>query len=154
MRTFLRTLAATAALSALLLGAGASSALAASDQGNPAHTYRYVFSDNYCNDNGVVVDCFAVDGFVSAATTPSGRDIARIVYSSDVTRFDESGLQIGSDSMTSLERWITVENGTSSVFVIEHHRVSSDGQDCAYGYKLQIVDFELRMERYTGPGCN
>jgi len=154
MRRVFRTLAATAALSALLLGSGASSALAASDQGNPAHTYRYVFDGTYCNPNGVFVDCFAIDGFVSSATTPSGRDVTRIVYSADVTTFDESGVQIGSDSMTSFERWITVEDGTSSVFVIEHHRVSSDGVDCAYGYTLQIVDYELKMERYTGPGCN
>jgi hypothetical protein len=53
---------------------------------------------------------------------------------------------------SSLERWITVEEGTSSVFVIERHRSSTDGPDFAFGHKLQIVDFELKLGRFTGPG--
>ena len=154
MRTFFRTLAAAAALSALLLGVGSSSALAASDQGNPAHTYRYVFHDEWCFDDGLTVDCSVADGVVSGTTAPSGRDVLRIHYKLDVATFDEQGAQIGASSESSLERWITVEEGSSSVFVVEHHRGTSDGLDCAYGYKLQIVDYELKMERYTGPGCN
>jgi hypothetical protein len=154
MRSFLRTLAATAALSALLLGAGASSALAASDQGNPAHTYRYVFHDEWCFDDGLTVDCSVADGVVSSTTSPSGRDVLRIHYQLDVTTFDEDGVQIGTSSETSFERWITVEEGSSSVFVVEHHRAAAEGVDCAYGYELKIVDYELQMERYTGPGCN
>ena len=154
MRTFLRTLAATAALGALVLGGGVSTTLAASDQASPAHTYRYVFHDEWCFDDGIDVDCSVADGTVSSTTTPSGRDVARIHYKLATTTFDRDGAQIGSSSESALERWITVENGKSSVFVIERHRSSSDGGDCAYGYKLQMVDFELKMERFTGPGCS
>ena len=154
MRRLFRTLAATAALSALLLGAGASSAFAASDQGNPAHTYRYVFHDEWCFDQGATLDCSIADGVVSSTTTPDGREIGRIHYSLEVVTYDEGGAQVGTSSLRSFDRTVFTEGGQDSTFTIEHHRVSGDGYDCSYGYKLSIVDYELQMEKYTGPGCN
>ena len=153
MRTFLRTLAATAALTAVVLGAGASTAFAASDHADAAATYRYVFNDEWCFDQGDRLDCSVADGVVSATYTPDGRAVTRIHYSLAVTSFDDSGVQIGSSTERSYDRWITTEAGGQSVFTIEHHRVSGPGFDCTYGYKLSIVDYELVTERYTGPGC-
>jgi hypothetical protein len=154
MRLFLRTLTATAALAALVLGGGVSSALAASDQGNPAHLYRYVFHDEWCFDQGATLDCSVADGFVSSTTTPDGREIGRIHYSLEVTTYDQSGVQVGASSMRSFDRIVFTEGGQDSTFTIEHHRISGEGYDCSYGYRLSIVDYELRMEKYTGPGCN
>jgi hypothetical protein len=154
MRTFLRTLGATAALSALLLGAGASSALAASDQGDPAHTYRYVFHDEWCFNDGVDVDCSIADGVLSWTTTPQGRTVARIHYNLDVTTYDENGVKIGESSLSTFDRTIDVENGQTSTFTVQRQSASGEGYDCSFGYLLRVVDFELQMEKYTGPGCN
>jgi len=155
MRTFFRTLAATAALAALVLGAGASTALAASDQATPAQTYRYVFHDEWCFDQGATTDCSIADGVVSATYTPGGAlGIVRIHYNLAVETFDEAGVQVGSSQERSFDRSIYADGGQTSTFTIERHRVSGDGGDCTYGYKLNIVNFELVTERYTGPGCN
>jgi hypothetical protein len=155
MRTLLRTLAATAALAAVVLGAGASTALAASDQATPAQTYRYVFHDEWCFDQGATLDCSIADGVVSATYTPGGAlGISRIHYSLSTTTFDESGVQVGSSQERSFDRSISSDDGRMSTFTIEQHRVSGDGYDCMYGYKLSIVDYQLVTERYTGPGCN
>lgn len=153
MRTLFRTLAATLALSALVLGAGAGSALATSDQASGAATYRYVFHDDWCFDQGATLDCSIADGVVSATYTPNGRGIARIHFSLSVATFDDNGVQVGASRMRSLDRSVSVEGGTSSTFTVEHHRAWGPGYDCAYGYKLSIVDYELVTERYTGPGC-
>jgi hypothetical protein len=154
MRTLLRTLAATLALSALVLGAGASTAFAASDQASPAQTYRYVFHDDWCFDQGATLDCSIADGVVTATVTPDGREIARIHYSLSVVTFDDNGVQVGASEMRSLDRTVFVAGGQSSFFTVEHHRAWGPGYDCAYGYKLSIVDYELVTERYTGPGCS
>lgn len=155
MRTLIRTIAATLALSALVLGGGASTAFAASDQASPAQTYRYVFNDEWCFDYGATYDCSVADGAVSATYTPNGRGIARIHFTISVDSFDATtDVQIGSSVKRSFDRSISVENGQSSSFSVEHVRASGPGYDCAYGYKLSIVDYELVSERYTGPGCS
>ena len=154
MRNLLRTLAATAALTALLLGAGASGALAASDQGNPAHIYRNVFHDEWCFDQGETIDCSVADGTVAATITPDGREIGRIHYALDVTTYDDAGNLVGTSSTRSFDRVISLENGGGSLFTIERYKAAGVGYDCAYGYQLSIVDYELKMEKFTGPGCN
>jgi hypothetical protein len=154
MRTILRTLAATLALSAIVLGSGATTVFAASDAGNGAATYRYVFHDEWCFDQGATLDCSIADGVVSATYTPDGREIARIHYRLTVTTFDESGVQVGASRQSSFDRTVFAEGGQSSTFTVEHHRAYGPGYDCSYGYKLKIVDYELVSERYTGPGCS
>jgi hypothetical protein len=154
MRTLLRTLAATAALTALLIGAGASGALAASDQGNPAHTYRNVFHDEWCFDGGETTDCSIADGTVAATTTPDGREIGRIHYTLDVTTYDAAGTVVGTRSTRTFDRVIVLEDGSGSLFTLERYTATGVGEDCAYGYKLSMVDDELKMEKFTGPGCN
>jgi hypothetical protein len=52
MRTFVRTLAATAALSVFLLGSAVSPAFAASPTGNSATVASYDFDDAWCFDYG------------------------------------------------------------------------------------------------------
>jgi hypothetical protein len=154
MRTLLRSLAATLALSAIVLGAGATTVLAASDNGNSAATYRYVFHDEWCFDQGATLDCSVADGTLSATYTPDGREIARIHYRLIVTTFDESGVQVGASRESSFDRTVFADGGQSSTFTVEHHRATGPGYDCRYGYRLRIVDYELVSERYTGPGCS
>jgi hypothetical protein len=154
MRTFLRTLAATAALTAVVLGAGASTALAATDNASSASVARYVYDDDWCFDYGATYDCSVSHGTLSVTVTPDGREMARIHFKLAVTSFAASGAQIGSSRQTSFDRSVFVEGGLSSIFTVEHQRASGPGYDCAYGYKLKIVNYELVTERYTGPGCS
>ena len=154
MRTFLRSLAATTTLVVVLLGAGASSALAASPTGGPADTARYTFHDEWCFDYGTTYDCSIAHGTLAVTATPDGRDIARIHYRLSVTSFDASGVQIGSVRQSSFDRTVFADGGQDSTFTVEHTRASGEGFDCNSGYKLKIVDYELVTERYTGPGCD
>jgi hypothetical protein len=100
MRTIIRTLAATAAPAALVLGTGASTALAASDPSAPASVARYDFGDSWCFDFGTQVDCTVTDGTLSVTTTPDGREIAQIHFREIVTSFDPDGTQIGTFKTT------------------------------------------------------
>lgn len=149
----LRTLAATLAVSALLLGAGATSALAASDAGNSATTTRYTFADEWCFDFGTTVDCSVSRGSLTVTSTPDGRDIARIHYKLNVTTFDANGVQVGSVRQTSFDRTVYADGGQDSSFSIEHGKAVGDGYSCVFGYRLKIVGYELISERYLGPGC-
>ena len=155
MRTLLRTLAATAALAALVLGAAASTALAASDQASPAQTYRYTFDDTWCFDDGVDIDCSVAHGVISATYMPEGRRaISRIHYALSTVTYDRAGAQIGSSRERSMDRTISVEDGSYTELIIEHHRADGPGYDCQYGYRLKLADFALVAEKFSGPGCS
>jgi hypothetical protein len=145
----LRTLAATLAVSAILLGAGATSVLAAADTG----TARYTFADEWCFDHGTTVDCSVTRGTLSVTATPDGREVVRIQHRIAVTTYDTDGAVVGQSRERSLSRTVYVDGGQVSTFTIEHGRATGPGYDCVYGYQLKVVDFELVSERYTGPGC-
>ena len=150
----LRTLAATLAVSAILLGAGATSVLAASDPAGGATTARYTFGDEWCFEYATTVDCSVTRGTLSVTSTPEGRDVVRIHHRIVVKTYDASGVQVGASRETSYDRTISTDEGQISLFTIEHGKAVGDGYDCVYGYQLKIVDYELVSERYTGPGCN
>ncbi len=149
----LRTLAATLAVSAILLGAGAATVLAASDAGNGATTERYTFADEWCFEYTTTVDCSVTRGTLSVTATPNGREMVRIHFRIDVTTYDANGVQVGASRQTSLDRSIYVDDSRVSVFTIEHGKATGDGYSCVYGYQLRISGYELVSERYTGPGC-
>lgn len=153
MRTLIRTLAASAALAALVLGMGASTALAASDPSAPASVARYDFGDSWCFDFGTQVDCTVTDGTRSVTTTPDGREIARIHFRETVRSFDPDGTQIGTFKTTSFDRTVFAEGGQDSTFEVFRYQGSGAESSCHGSYLLKIVDDEVRVEHINGPHC-
>lgn len=116
MRTFFRTLAATAVLTALVLGTAASTVLAASPSGTPATVARYDYDGAWCFDYGTSYDCSVVDATLAVTTTPDGRDIARINFRMVVNSFDPSGVQIGSSRTVAFDRTVFADGGQDGTF--------------------------------------
>jgi hypothetical protein len=153
MRTLLRTVAVVAALAAAL-GAGATTALAASPSDNAASVERYNFDESWCFDYGTSYDCSTVEATLMVTTTPDGRDLARIHFREEVNRFDPSGVQIGSTQIVAFDRSVFASGGQDKTFSVSHTRAVGDFGTCISTYLLKIVDFELQYEKYNGPGCN
>ena len=154
MRTFIRTLAATAALAAIVLGTGASTALAASDPSAPASVARYDFGDSWCVDFGVQLDCTVTDGTLSVTTTPDGREIATIHFRETVTSYDPDGTQIGTFKVSSFDRTVFADGGQDSTFTVTRYQGSGPYESCHGGYLLKIVDDEVQVEHFFGPHCS
>jgi hypothetical protein len=153
MRTFLRTLAATAALTAVVLGAGASTAFAASDNGSPAGTYREVRHDEWCFDDGAIEYCTVQDTAISWTFAPSGGAVIRIHNTNVVTMFDEGGARIGETTSRSLSRSIWTDAGQKSEFNLSHNRFDGPGGGCSYVLQVKIVGYEVVLDRFLGPDC-
>jgi hypothetical protein len=134
MRTFVRTLAATAVLTALVLGSAVSTVLAASPTGDSATVQRYDFDDAWCFDYGTSYDCSVVDAFLTVTITPDGR---------------ETGTQT-----VSFDKTVFADGGQDRTFSVSHTRAVGDFGTCVSTYVLKIVDYELQFERYAGPGCH
>ena len=154
MRTLLRTIAATAALAALLVGASASTAFAASPSASPASVLRYDFDDEWCFDYGTSYDCSIVDATLMVTITPDGRELARIHFREEVASFNPSGVQIGSTRISSFDRSVFADGGRDETFSVTHTRSVGEYGKCVSTYRFKIVDFELQFEKYAGPGCN
>lgn len=153
MRTLLRTVAVAAALIAAL-GAGASTALAASPTGSSASVERYNFDESWCFDYGTYYDCSAVEANLMVTITPDGRDLARIHFREEVKSFNPSGVQIGSTRIVALDRTVFANGGQDKTFSVSHTRAVGEFGTCVSTYLLKIVDYELQYEKYNGPGCN
>ena len=147
MRTFLRTIAATAALSALLLGVGAGSALA-------APVDRYTFDDAWCFDFGSQVDCTVSHGTLFVTVKPDGSEVGRIVFRETVDSFDPSGVQIGTFRTWSFDRTVFADGGQDSTFVVDHYRGDGLFADCHGSSILKIVDYTIQVDHQTGPHCS
>jgi hypothetical protein len=154
MHTFIRTLAATAVLTALVLGSAVSTVLAASPSENGATVERYDFDDAWCFDYGTSYDCSVVDATLAVTITPDGRDIARINFRMTVQSFDPSGVQIGSSRMVSFDKTVFADGGQDKTFSVSHTRAVGDFGTCVSTYLFKIVDYELQFETYAGPGCH
>jgi hypothetical protein len=153
MRTFLRTLAATAALAAVVLGTGVSTAVAA-DASAPASVARYEFDDAWCFDFGVQYDCTVTDGTLIVTVTPDGREIGRIIFRETVTSYDPSGVQIGTFKVSSFDRTVFADGGQDSTFTVSRYQGSGPYDSCHGGYLLRIVDDEVQVEHFFGPHCS
>jgi hypothetical protein len=152
MRTLLRAVAATAAVSALFLSVAAAPALAAS--GSAAEPARYVFDDEWCFDDGWTVNCFVTHGTLSVTITPDGREMARIHFREEVHTFDQAGVELGSYKVTALDRTVFSDGGQDKTFTVSHERARYDGQKCVFTYHLTIVNYELVKELLNGPTCS
>ena len=154
MRTLIRTLAATAVLTVLVLGTTVSTVLAASPTADPATVERYEFDDAWCFDHGPWYDCSVVDATLAVTSTPDGRELARINFRMTVDSFDPSGVQIGSSRTVSFDRTVFADGGQDSTFSVSHTRAVGQFGTCVSTYLFKIVDYELQFERFTGPGCS
>jgi hypothetical protein len=152
MRTLLRAVAATAAVSALFLSVAAAPALAGS--GNGAEPARYVFDDEWCFDDGWTVNCFVTHGTLSVTVTPDGREMGRIHFREEVHTFDQAGVELGSYQVTALDRMVFSDGGQDSMFTVSHERARYDGSKCIFTYHLTIADYELVKEQLNGPTCS
>ena len=156
MRTFARdlarTLAATAVLSALLLGSAVSTALAASPTDNAATVTRYDFDDAWCFDYGTSYDCSTIDATLFVTSTPDGRDIGRIHFRELTKSYDPSGVQIGTTRVAAFQRSVYADD-TDQNFSVTHTRAVGDFGTCMSTYRFKVVDFEVQMDKFTGPGC-
>src|SRR5580765_4167584 len=117
MRIIFRALAATAAVAALMLGTGASTALAAGDS-SPATVAHYEFGDAWCIDFGVQYDCTVTDGTMTVTITPDGRETALIHFRETVTSYDPSGVQIGTFKVVRFDRTVFADGGQDSTFTV------------------------------------
>jgi len=153
MTSLLRVLAVTAAIGALVLG-GASTALAAAPNGSAASVARYEFDDEWCFDYGTSYDCSVVDGTLFVTTTPDGRDIARITFRELVKSYTPDGTQIGSTRIVAFDRTVFADGGQDQTFSVTHTRATGDFGTCISTYQFKIVDYEVLVDRYLGPGCN
>lgn len=153
MRTLFRTIAAIAVLTALVLGSAASTVLAASPSGTSATVDRYEYDDAWCFDQGPWTDCSVVNGTLAVTTTPDGRDIARINFRMLVRSYDPSGVQIGTTRTVSFDRTVFADGGQDETFSVTHTRAVGDFGTCVSTYLFKIVDYELQLDRFTGPGC-
>jgi hypothetical protein len=148
MRTFIRSIGAAVVLATVVLGAGASTALAAPVE-------KYVFDDAWCFDYGTVgYDCTVSHGTLFVTVTPDGRDVARIVFRQTVSSFDAAGVQVGTFKTWSFDRTVFAEGGQDQTFVVDHFRGVGEYSSCHGSYVLKIVDYELQVEHYNGPHCS
>jgi hypothetical protein len=154
MRTLFRTLAATAVLTALVLGTAVSTVLAASPSGTSATVARYDYDEAWCFDYGSSYDCSVVDATLAVTITPDGRETGRIHFRMNVQSFDASGVQIGTTQTVAFDKTVFADGGQDKTFSVSHTRAVGDFGSCVSTYVLKIVDYELQFEKYVGPGCH
>ncbi|HET9520291.1 MAG TPA: hypothetical protein VFO73_04515 [Candidatus Limnocylindrales bacterium] len=156
MRTFLRLLAATTTLTALLVGLQASPinpTTPVARAAEPAQAARYVYDDEWCFDYGATYDCTVQRAALIVTVTPDGRDIARITFRQDVTSYDASGNEIGSYQTVSLDRTVFADGGQDKTFSVSHVNAEGEWGSCTSTYLFKVVDYELQMDKYVGPDC-
>lgn len=152
MRSVLRALFAIAAIATLALG-GASAALASSDK-LPAFSERYEFHDEWCFDQGDWTDCTVNGGTLVVTYNPNTKATARIHFHTDIKSYDNvTGEQIATTKSRSFDRTVFEDGFQSKVFTVEHTRYDGPMGTCVVTYKLKIVEYEVVVDKYLGPGC-
>ena len=151
MRTVLRFLITTAAVTALVIG-GASSALAASDK-LPAFSEHSSYEDSWCIAQGDHLDCTDHKVTFIATFTPDLRATGRFHITDIVTSYDSAGNVIAVSTTNSKTRTVYVDGFPDSTFTTTHNRYDGPEGTCTYTYQVKIVDFEVKLDRFLGPGC-
>jgi hypothetical protein len=156
MRSFLRLLAATTTLTALLVGLQASPinpTTPVARAAEPAQAARYVYDDEWCFDYGATYDCTVQRAALIVTVLPDGREVGRITFRQVVTSFDAAGTQIGQVRTTSFDKTVFADGGQDKTFSVSHVRAEGDWGSCTYTYLFKVVDYELQMDTYVGPDC-
>ena len=113
---------------------------------------RYDFDDAWCFDYGTSYDCSTIDATLFVTSTPDGRDIGRIHFRELTKSYDPSGVQIGTTRVVALQRSVYADD-TDQNFSVTHTRAVGDFGTCVSTYRFKVVDFEVQMDKFTGPGC-
>ena len=154
MRIVLRSLVATAFVLAVAIG-GASSTLAAtpgsSENANGAQTGSYAYSGSGCFDAIDFVYCTDMRARIHLTTTPGATDLSTLDVVEDVTVFDGSGNLITSWKSESFGFGMFGADD-ARVFEVSHTNVKGDGQ-CTFTEFLRVIDYEVVLEKVTGPDC-
>lgn len=153
MHKLFRSLAATAILATLLLGAGASTVLAGSSAATPATPERYDFDADWCFDEGARIFCTTMQATLFVVATPDGREQATIHVREDVVITDHDGNRLGGYSTKSIDRTVFADGGQDSTFSVTHTKADGLGYRCESTAILRIVDYELKLDKLVGPLC-
>ena len=151
MRTLLRFLATTAAVTALVIG-GASSALAASDK-LPAFSEHLSYQEAWCFDQGDRLDCTVQTVKFIATYTPDLRATGRFHVVDNVTSYDDAGNVVATSTTRTTSRSVFVDGFQYATFSTTHNRYDGPEGTCTSTYQVRIVDFEVKLDRFLGPGC-
>jgi hypothetical protein len=152
MRILLRSLVATAFVLAVAIG-GASSALAAtpgsSENANGAATGSDTFSGTGCFDDVAFVYCTDMRGRMHLTSTPGAKDLATLDVVEDVTVFDADGNLVSSWKSVSHAKGFFGDD-EAKTFEVSHTNVK-DENHCTFTELLRIVDYEIVLDKVTGP---
>ena len=152
MRILLRSLVATAFVLAVAIG-GASSTLAAtpgsSENANGAQTGGDTISGSGCFDDVDFVYCTDIRGHIHLTSTPGAKDLSTLDIVEDVTVFDADGNLVSSwKTVSHAKGWFGADE--AKTFEVSHTNVK-DENHCTFTEFLRVVDYEVVLEKVTGP---
>jgi len=154
MRNVFRAFLAAAAIAATAL-AGSASVAAASSDNLPSFSERYETDDAWCFDYGDVTDCTVQHLTMVIQYKSSGDSTLRFSEKQSIVTTDNAtGLQVGSQRLSQIDKTVYEDGSQSRTFTVRHvHGVDPEGA-CIYTYQLKIVGFDdVKVDRYQGPGC-
>jgi ABC-type transport system substrate-binding protein len=153
MRNVFRAFLAAAAIAATAL-AGSASVAAASSDNLPSFSERYEIDDAWCFDYGDVTDCTVQHITAVIQFKSSGDSTLRLSEKQSITTTDNAtGLQVGSQKLTSVEKTVFEDGFQSKTWTIRHVRYDGPEGTCISTYQVKVVDFEVQVDRFLGPGC-
>jgi len=153
MRNVFRAFLAAPAIAATAL-AGSASVAAASSDNLPSFSERYETDDAWCFDYGDVTDCTVQHLTMVIQYKSSGDSTLRFSEKQSIVTTDNAtGLQVGSQRLSSVDKTIYEDGFQSKTFTVRHVRYDGPDGTCISTYQLKFVDFEAKVDRYQGPGC-
>ena len=153
MRNVFRTLLAAGAIAATAL-AGSASVAAASSDNLPSFSERYEFHDAWCFDYGDVTDCTVQDGTAVIQYKSSGDASLRLNVKEVIKTTDNAtGVQVGSTRTSSVEKTLYEDGFRSRTFTVRHTRYDGPEGTCISTYQVKVVEFDVIVDRFNGPGC-
>ena len=110
----------------------------------------WLVNDAWCNGDDAFMTCFEVTGRVQFLI---GQGTSGIVINvqTDADHY-EQGVLVASDTEISHERFAVNPNGTYTVNVVTHTRVTDGDGSCSFQELYRIVDFEL-VTSHEGGTC-
>lgn len=153
MRNVFRAFLAAAAIAATAF-AGSASIAAASSDNLPSFSERYEFEDAWCLDYGDVTDCTVQHVTAVAQYKSSGDATLRLNERQSITTTDDAtGLQVGSQKLSSVEKTLYEDGFRSRTFTVRHTRYEGPLGTCISTYQVKVVEFDVIVDRFNGPGC-
>lgn len=146
----------TASMLALVALAGSSPATFAASgaaSSSAAAPSKYDFAWEYCWDGGSTDYCFDMNGRMVVTEFADGSSFATIT-SRQTTNIYENGVLVGTVAETALDRSAFDGFGQVSLQSVAHTNSTYQGEKCVITSVLRIVDFEVVLDHWNGPGCN